>query len=290
MNLLHLQYFYVVAKEGGFTNASKTLRIQQPAISRMVRQLEDSVGFPLFERVGRKVQLTAQGKEVFERSKRIFGEVERLQAAVGQLMGAPKGPMAFGASEPIASHFVPEVLERLLPSNPDLYPIIYSGSASMLFERIGNGELEFGLFFHIPNLPSNLKLTILKKIRFHLVVGRENRKKPRVLESFIGSREIDDTSTRTFPTLEKLKKIHPKASIKISSNNLTAHRSLVLKGLGVAVLPDFLVGGDLEAGRLVDVLPKERLEFDLKLIQRGTSVLGLNAQTFIGYASKNLGN
>jgi DNA-binding transcriptional LysR family regulator len=117
-------------------------------------------------------------------------------------------------------------------------------------------------------------------VRFHLVVKNELRKNVRVLESFIGSREIDDASTRTFPTLEKLKKLYPKATIKISSNNLTAHRSMVLKGLGVSVLPDFLVAEDLKRGFLSNVLPKERLEFDLKVVQRATSVPSLNAQTF----------
>src|SRR4051812_10051198 len=221
MNLLHLQYFYVVAKEGGFTNASKALRIQQPAISRMVKQLEGSMGFPLFVRVGRRVQLTAQGKEVFDRSRRIFDEVEDLKAATGELAGTPQGPLPFGASEPIASHYVPEMLAKPLSLYPDLYPVIFSGSASMIFEKISNGQLEFGLFFHIPHLPESLKMTVLKMVRFYLVVRKDLKKSTPVLESFIGSREIDDTATRSFPTLEKLKKLHPKAKIKISSNNLT---------------------------------------------------------------------
>ncbi|AFY00738.1 LysR family regulatory protein [Bdellovibrio bacteriovorus str. Tiberius] len=271
----------MVAKEGGFTNASKTLRIQQPAISRMVKQLEDSLGFALFERVGRRVQLTAQGKEVFERSQRIFEEVDSLQSAVGHLSATAQGPLNFGASEPIASHFVPDVLGTLLAEAPQLYPVVYSGSASMLFEKISSGELEFGLFFHIPSLPPTLKMKVLKKIRFHLVIRKDLRKKAAALESFIGSREIDDTTTRAFPTLEKLKKLHPKASIKISSNNLTAHRTMVLKGLGCAVLPDFLIEQDLKSGTLTDLLPAENLQFDLKLVQRQTAVPSLNMQTFL---------
>jgi len=285
MNLLQLQYFYVVAKEGGFTNASKVLRIQQPAISRMVKQLEDFLGFPLFERVGRQVQLTAQGREVFERSQRIFENVESLQSAVGQLVGVAKGPLAFGGAEPIISHFVPDILERLLPDYPELYPIIHSGPASVLFDQIRKGQLEFGLFFHIPSLPSDLKMRTLRKVRFHLVVRKDLRKNKNILESFIGSREVDDTASRTFPTLEKLKKTHPQATIKISSNNLTAHLSFAQKGLGVAVLPDFLVKQHLEEGQLADLLSKEKLEFDLKLVQRANAVAGLNAQTFFKYCS-----
>ena len=281
MNLLHLEYFYTVAKEGSFTKASKVLRIQQPAISRMVKQLEESFGFALFEKIGRGVRLTPQGIDIFEQSKLIFAQVKDLEQTVGELEGVPKGPLSFAAAEPIASHFVPEVLEKLIPKFPKLYPLLYSGPASMLLDRIANGDLEFGLFFHLPKMPLTLKVTTLRKVRFYLVVRKDLRKKVSILESFIGSREIDDTATRTFPMLEKLKKNYPQASIKISSNNLTAHRSLVLSGLGVAILPDFLVSKDLREGTLVDILQNENFEFNLKLVQRVTSVLSLNATSFL---------
>lgn len=281
MNLLHLHYFYVVAQQGSFTKASELLRIQQPAISRMVKQLEGSLGSALFERMGRTIRLTTEGAEVFRYSQSIFAEVERLKHHVAKEALLPRGPLAFAASEPIASHFVPSVLERLRRDAPDLYPQIYSGPASILFERILKGDLEFGLFFHVPTLPARLKLTVLKKIRFYLVVRRDLVKDRQVLGSFIGSREIDDLSTRTFPTLAKLRKLEPKASIRISSNNLTAHRELVRKGLGVAVLPDFLVEEDLKKRVFADVLPKERLEFDLKLVERTTAIPSLNARVFL---------
>lgn len=286
MNLLHLNYFYIVAREGGFTRASKILRIQQPAISRMVRQLEDSIGQPLIERVGRKMQLTSFGHEVFEHSQKIFGEVENLKGKLDSRHQNPGGPLPFAASEPIASYFVPEILKNLLSKAPEIYPQIYSGPASLLIERILKGELEFGLFFHIPDLPHRLEMKILKKVRFHLVVHKDYSKDLKVLESFIGSREIDDVSTRTFPTLAKLKRIYPKASIRISSNNLIAHRALVLKGLGVSVLPDFLIDDDLRSKEIVDILPNDKLEFDLKLVQRRTGVTTSNAQAFLNICSK----
>lgn len=287
MNLLHLQYFYVVVREGGFTRASEVLRIQQPAISRMVKQLEDFMGQPLLERIGRSVQTTPFGREIYEHSQKIFGEVETLKLKLDSKNQKPHGPLAFAASEPIASHFVPEVLKNVMIKAPDLYPQVYSGTASMLFEQILKGELEFGLFFHIPELPERLKMTVLKKVRFHLVVLRERAKDTNVLESFIGSREIDDIATRSFPTLTKLKRIYPKASIRISSNNITAHLSMVLKGLGVAVLPDFLVERDLKNKLLVDVLPNERLEFDLKLVQRATGISSTNTKAFLEVCSKH---
>src|ERR1044072_2514465 len=117
MNLHHLQYFYVVAQEQGFSRASEKLRISQPAISRMVKQLEDHFGFPLFERSGRKATPTAQGVDVFERCKSIFGEVDRLKSSLGDIKGVCKGPLIFGAAEPIASYFVPARLGEFLTAH-----------------------------------------------------------------------------------------------------------------------------------------------------------------------------
>lgn len=273
MNLLHLQYFYVVAQEQGFTNASKRLRIQQPAISRMVKLLEDDLGFKLFEKVGRNVQVTKQGMEVFEHCQRIFGAAEELQQSLGRITGESKGPLVIAAAEPIATHYLPAQIKTLLAHSPLVHPQIFSGPASMLFAQIKNGEIELGMFFHTPDIPDELTVFKSKDIRFHVVIRKDLRRKKEILESFIGSREIDDTSTRRFPTLEKLRHDWPHAKIKISSNNITAHRQMVLEGLGVAVLPDFIISKDIKDGLVADLYPHEHLTFKMKFIKRKTATL-----------------
>lgn len=286
MNLHHLRYFYVVAQEGGFSKASKLLRIQQPAISRMVGMLEDDVGFKLFERVGRTVRLTRQGEGVFDTCKKIFGEVDRLKASIGQMNEECQGPLTLAASEPIASHFIPRVLNPYLQNHPKVYPQIFSGPASMLFERLLNGDIEFGCFFHTPELPERLEIFKRKDLRYYLVIKKSLKKDEKTISSFIGSREIDDTTTKRFPIFERLKKDYPSAKIKISSNNLTAHKEMVLQGLGVSILPDFLVEEDLRNGNLADVYPKEKFVFQLKFIKRKTSLISMNAERFVEQALK----
>lgn len=281
MNLLHLEYFYVVAKEQGFIKASKTLRIQQPAISRMVKQLEENMGIKLFEKVGRNVQLTKGGLEVFNHCKKIFGAVDELNQSLGKISGECKGPLYIAASEPIASHFLPEIIKSYLSSHNDVYPNIYSGPASMLFENISKGEIELGIFFHIPELPEKLEIFDIKEIRYYLVVRKDLRKKNDVLSNFIGSREIDDNTTKKFPTLERLRIDYPNAQIKISSNNLTAHKQMVLEGLGVSILPAFLVEEEIKSGVLSDIYPKEKFIFKMKFIKRRTAVLSISANELV---------
>ena len=277
MNLLHLEYFYTVAKEGGYLRASEKLRIGQPAISRMVAQLEDYFGFKLFEKVGRNVRLTNKGEEVFENCKRIFGEVKTLQDNIGKISGECKGPLLIAAAEPIASHYLPKKLTLLLKQHPQMYPNLFSGPATMLLKKIESGEIEIGLFFHIPDLSDKLIIERSITIPFKLVVKKEFKKNTDVLNSFIGSREIDDTNTTRFPTLEKLKSKYPKAKIRISSNNLTAHKELALSGAGVAILPEFLITSEMKNKELVDVLPEEDFKFQMKIIKRKNAIISLNA-------------
>jgi DNA-binding transcriptional LysR family regulator len=281
MNLLHLQYFYVVAKEGGFMKASKALRIQQPAISRMVKLLEDDLGLSLFEKIGRNVRLTAQGQEVFDSCKKIFGEVDHLKVSLGQIKGECQGPLTMAASDPIASNYLPKLLSGYLAKHPKVHPQIFSGPASSLLENIIKGEVELGMFFHIPDLSEKLEIFKKQDVRYRLVVRKDLKRNKKTLESFIGSREIDDTSTRRFPTLDRLRQEYKDARIVISCNNLTSHRQMVLQGLGVAILPEFLVAEDLKAGVLTDVLAKEEFVFQMKFIKRKNGVLSLNAKSLL---------
>jgi DNA-binding transcriptional LysR family regulator len=281
MNLLHLQYFYVVAKEQGFTKASKALRIQQPAISRMVKLLEEDLGLRLLEKIGRNVRLTKAGQDVFEYCIKIFGTVEELKSSVGQIGGECRGPLMLAAAEPIASHYLPVIFKTYLAKFPKVYPNLFSGPASMLFDKIIKGELEMGLFYHIPEMSEKLEVFETLDTRYHLVIRKDLKRKSDIIERFIGSREIDDISTKKFPTLERLKKDYPKASITISSNNLTAHKEMVLQGLGVSILPEFLVHQEIKTGVLADLYPNERFNFKMKFIKRKTAVLTLAAGSLV---------
>ena len=73
LNYHHLLYFWMVAREGGLAPAGKVLRLSQSALSGQIRQLEGSLGQSLFERRGRKLEMTETGRVVFRYAEQIFG-------------------------------------------------------------------------------------------------------------------------------------------------------------------------------------------------------------------------
>ncbi len=88
LNYHHLLYFWTVAKYGTVTAAAKHLRLSQPTISEQIRALEDAIGEPLFERVGRRLELTEAGQLAYRYADEIFGLGKEL---VDTLKGRPTG-------------------------------------------------------------------------------------------------------------------------------------------------------------------------------------------------------
>src|SRR5699024_12600035 len=97
MELRQLEYFTIVAKELHFTRAAEILNIAQPTLSQQIKSLEDDVGVPLFDRIGKKVALTEAGNILLKHSQRIFFEKEQAEAALRDLNGLGRGKLIIGA-------------------------------------------------------------------------------------------------------------------------------------------------------------------------------------------------
>src|ERR1700741_4111660 len=78
MNFRPLHTFVAIAEAGGIHRAVARLNLSQPAASRQIHALEAELGVPLFDRVGRRVQLTSEGQDLLRRSRRILTEVQSL--------------------------------------------------------------------------------------------------------------------------------------------------------------------------------------------------------------------
>lgn len=281
MDLLALKYFYTVASEGGFTKASQKLNIGQPGISKMVQKLEEDLGVLLLERQKKKIILTKAGLEIYEKCKVIFNQVEGIEQVSKTETSTCHGPLQFGATESIASHLIPNILTKYLASYPQVTPRCYCSTASEIIDKIEKGELEFGLMFYTPELPRMLTEDKLQKLDFKVVVAKDFKKNKSTLDRFIGSREIDAPSTVTLPTFDKLKKNNPNLNIAISTNSITAHKNLVLSGVGISILPYFLVKDEIENKKIVTLLSDEKFSFSLKIVYRKNRVLSRNAVKFI---------
>jgi len=287
MELGHLKHFYYVAKLGGFTKASKELMVQQPSISKTVSQLEESLEMKLLVREKRKVYLTDIGEEVYKHCDNIFKEIDQIKLISTKGKLECNGPLTFCASEPISSHFVPQVHKSFLDQYPHVVPACFSGFAMDLFNKIENGYFEFGLFFHTPAPSSRIHIENVCQIPYDLVIKSSEYQNKNIIRSFIGSREVDNTQTKTFPTISRMNKDYRNVQIKISSNSLTSHKNMVLEGLGVSVLPARMVENEIKSKKLKRLYPKGTFNFPLKLVTKKTHYLSRNARAWIETMKKD---
>lgn len=266
MDLGHLRYFYEVARLGGFTRAEQTLFVQQSAISKIVQKLETDVGSRLLVRRAAGVALTPVGARLFATCQTIFAAVEGFTASTSEAVVAA-GDVRVAAASHVASHLLAPVLAALQQKHPRLVPRIVTGPSHLLERELEARRLDLGLFFKVA--PSRLlERRPVATFPCQLVVKTGLARDRKTLETFIGSRELDDLTNRKFPTVAFLRKKGWDTKIRASCNGLEAHRQWVLAGLGVSIVPRFLVDEDLRDGRLEVVYPRYVFPATLELCRR----------------------
>jgi DNA-binding transcriptional LysR family regulator len=280
MELNHLKYFYAVAREKSFTRAAKVLRVQQPTLSKMVRNLEGQLGVVLLERHKLGVQLTTPGQEVFRSCEDIFAQVDSIQNVTASQKSECEGFLGFGATDSVSSYLIPRIMVSYLKDNPKVRPSIFAGSSNLICNEIQDNRIEFGLFFSAPEL-AGLQASEILHIPFDLVIATEQARSSATKKAFILSRDVDYPKSRPFPVLEMLKKNKIRVDTLISSNNLDAQKELVKEGLGTALLPRFMVKSGLQKGTLTRLYPRREFGYSLKLVHRKGKVLSWNATVFL---------
>jgi LysR family cyn operon transcriptional activator len=174
MELRHLRYFLSVAERGHVTRAAEALHVSQPTLSQQLRQLEEELGTPLFDRVGRKLQLTQPGHIFRERALRALKELEEGKAAIEELEGLQRGNLTVGAVQTVNACVMPQVLAQFSAKFPRIIIRVEERSADEVEAGILAGVLAFGLSF-IPPTNSMLEVELLYEEELFLVVPQAHR-------------------------------------------------------------------------------------------------------------------
>jgi LysR family transcriptional activator of nhaA len=118
LNFNHLYYFWVVARAGSITAASRQLHLTQPTLSTQIKQLERALGAPLFSRTGRELVLTGMGQSVLRRADEMFRVAEDMLTEIGD--GAQPQKLIVGASQSVPKLIVRQVIEPLRKLDPPI--------------------------------------------------------------------------------------------------------------------------------------------------------------------------
>lgn len=140
----HLQLLMEVERTGSLTRAAQALSLTQPAVSKALAELEQALGFALFIRGPRGLQLTASGALFTQGSALLVRELENIhtQALEASGTGRPGGVLRLGAPAFLAVTQLPELVPRLLLADPPIALQLHEASVPRLMQELQRGELD----------------------------------------------------------------------------------------------------------------------------------------------------
>jgi len=170
LELRHLRYFLAIAEAASFTRAAVKLQITQPTLSHQIKQLEQEIGSPLFDRVGLKVRLTAQGKVLKSYAEQALSVIESGVTAVTELGGLIHGHLRIGVFHSFGNSLLPPILAQFIQSYPGVHVVLRQQSRAEMEQGLINGDLDFAVGY-APAVSDRILEEALFTESFALAVG-----------------------------------------------------------------------------------------------------------------------
>ena len=145
MNFNHLRAFATIADAGGFARAASRLNLSQPALSRQIHALEAELGVPLFDRIGRRIQLTAEGEDLLRRSRRLLADVESLGERARSLKAGESGILRVAATPQVIENMLAEFLTQYRRRHPGVEVHLVEDGGVRLHGRLERGDVHLAM-------------------------------------------------------------------------------------------------------------------------------------------------
>jgi LysR family transcriptional activator of nhaA len=256
LNYHHLRNFWMVAHEGGITRAAEKYTIAQSALSTQISALEASLGQALFERVGRRLELTEAGTLALAFADTIFAQGDELLATFGRLTQPQRQVLRVGALATLSRNFQLEFLRAPL-ADPEIEVVVRSGSLDELLHRLETFALDIVLANTAPT-PDRSGRWVVHMISEQPVslVGRPRQTRSADLEQLLRDEPLvlpsAQSSIRTgFDAL--LHRLGIQARIAVEVDDMAMLRLVAREHRGLAVVPSIVVRDELDSGLLVEV-------------------------------------
>lgn len=138
-------YLDAVARAGSIRKAAEKLHVASTALNRMILELEEQAGTPLFERLPRGVRLTAAGEVLVHTVRRSLSDLRSAQSQIEQLRGLVRGTVRLGCAESVATDLVPSAIVQYQAQHPGVQFQVVSGVTNHLVQLLGQDEVELVL-------------------------------------------------------------------------------------------------------------------------------------------------
>ena len=142
MTLVQLRHFLALAQIGSFSGASAKLHLTQPALTRSIQSLEEELGQPLFDRVGRKNELSAFGRYILDQARTLVDGANNLKLSGQQLLDGQSGAVAIGLGSGPGALLMTPLLAFMATHYPKAHLHIARGSTAVLVQTLRDRMLD----------------------------------------------------------------------------------------------------------------------------------------------------
>lgn len=252
--LRQFRVFEAVASRLSFTQAAKELHLSQPAVSMQVKQMEEQVGLPLFEQIGKQVYLTEAGQEIFHYSRAIRQLLDEAEEVINELKGAHRGRLTISVAS-TANYFVPTLLGIFHQRYPDITVSLDITNRETLLQQLEENEvdlvvmgqppadmdLEAGIFMENP-------LVVIAPPD-HPLAREKNIPMSRMEDEIFLTRERGSGTRSAVERFFEQHGVHLTTGMEIASNE--AIKQSVQAGLGLGLLSRDTLDMELALNKLV---------------------------------------
>ncbi|CAG9615173.1 HTH-type transcriptional regulator YofA [Bacillus rhizoplanae] len=253
MELRHLKTFIIVAESGGFTRAGEWLGYTQSTITNHIQSLEEEIGSPLFDRLGKKVILTEVGEHMLSYAQKIL-ELSNEALESSQMNGKPSGTIRIGANESLMIYRLPVILYEFKKKYPQVHIILQPSESQELHNELKSGKFDFALFTNPEKLGVDIVTHSLVRETVVLVAPPEH---PLTKQNIVTPADLEgEMLLLTEPgsyrdLLEKWIKEEGINCSRIHFWSIEAIKQTVMCGLGLSYLPLITVKEEIERGKLI---------------------------------------
>lgn len=265
-DLQSLRCFEAAARHASFRAAAREVGLSPPAFSDRIRRLEEDLGVQLFHRTTRRIALTPAGQRLLPQARRCLDEARRCQEVATDAATRAPFDLRLGTRYELGMSWLVPALQPLSDSRPERTIHLYFGDSADLLHRLKQGDID-ALVSSVRLSHSAYAYASLHQEAYTFVASPDLLEREPLREAADATRHtlIDADSSLTL--FRYLLDALDQADVwpfrqHVILGTIAAIRQRVLDGAGVAVLPRYFVGDDIEAGRLVEPLPEITLRTD----------------------------
>ncbi|WP_299177679.1 LysR substrate-binding domain-containing protein [uncultured Neptuniibacter sp.] len=254
LSIRQLKVFESTARLEKLTFAAEEQALSQSAASQSLKELEQAIGFPLFTRVGRELQITDKGLEILPKVRQIMLLIEEIEhPSKGELSGT----LRIAASVTIACYLLPQLTAQFMVAHPEVIPEIMIGNTGTVISQLEKGQAQIGL---IEGPASPAKLTITPWLEDDLALFCHPTH-PLAKSGFITLdefpnyrwilREAGSGTRNVFD--QAVQKAGGSVGQSLAMNRQEAIKQSVRSDLGIGCLSRLSIREDIQSGKLVEL-------------------------------------